>query len=88
MSTEVAYEKLVDRLAQRYDDDLLAAAIAVVESKPDAYIEDAIEAARIHVFNDLTAQPEWQRVEAEDISDIAQDIADRAYSQVRAWSGE
>lgn len=81
-----AYEKLVDRLAQKYENAILRTAISVIESIGTAPAEIAIDAASQEVFNELLDAPDWTSVEGADISGIARDAAERAWSQTRVWN--
>lgn len=87
---DVEYEKFVDRLAQRVENQILSIAIAAVEAVEanggdgDYARDEAKNAVEVYLFG----CPAFERVEAVDISDLAYDTAERAWSQTRAWSEE
>jgi hypothetical protein len=89
---EVAYEKLVDRLAQKWENTILYEAVSavqdVLDANPEAPVDECVDAAKDAVEADLFGSTEWGRVEAVDISDIAYDAGHRAYATIRSWEGE
>lgn len=82
---EQDYERLVNRLEQRHDNQLLALAVAEVERAEKNGCDVATDEAKEAVERWLFSHPEWERVEAVDISDIAYEYANKAWAQVRAW---
>jgi hypothetical protein len=87
--TEQDYERMVERLEQRYTDRLLETAIDVLDAyapkfgdDTDSLLDEAKAAVEVIMFHST----DWEPVEATDISDIALDHVNRAWSQRRAWS--
>jgi len=78
------YERHFALLEQRWDNRLLDIALATEGNLDDA---DAwTDKARAAVFDALINDPDWERIEAVDISEIASDFAERAWSQQRTWN--
>jgi hypothetical protein len=84
--SEQDYERMVERLEQRYDNGLLETAIAAQCDGMD--YDEACDASRNAIERLLFDSPHWEDVAATDISDIAYDYASRAWSQRKVWEGE
>jgi hypothetical protein len=91
---EQDYERLVERLEQRWDNRLLEIAVAYIGRDVDISIgrtadtldpEEQRENARLAVEKTLFDHADWEPVKATDISDIAYEYAEKAWSQVQAW---
>lgn len=85
--TEQDYERVVDRLAQRFENDLLQTAVASLQTLPESMtdeekIDETRERIEVRLFNDLA----WEPVKATDISDIALDATERGWATIRAWN--
>lgn len=79
---EQDYERFVERLVQRWDNRLLEIALSVPERESaEEFVEESTDAVELALFH----HGDWERVQAVDISDIAAEYAEKAWSQRRAW---
>ena len=87
---EQAYERKVEVLEQRSDNQLLEIALSATEaySTPESSADEVVDQVKDAVEVWLFGSPDWEGVKATDISDIALDYANRAWSQTRTWKEE
>ena len=88
---EQQFERMMDRLEQKHDGEMLRIGIAAVERNQQGRgewdVEHAHDEAKDAIEKYLFEQPDWEPVEATVISDVAYEVADRAISQVSTWEG-
>ena len=88
--TEQDIERRIDLLEQRWDNRMLSTAIAAIEKwertfgDPETGEEPRGE-AHDAVAKLLLDSTDWEKVEATVISDIAYEVAERAWSQTQTW---